>query len=135
MFLSGKTSINLNTAKPNDITPYQKVWEEIEDDLFNSGSTVTTTIAKTKKQHRANEIVRISFIRQDASNHNKYWCKIEDEIGGDGYICVNDIVPYTINTSLRHFLAPDGSRYVFEARIIDDENGVFHFSMLKEMCI
>jgi hypothetical protein len=133
VFLSGKTSINLNTAKPNDITPYQKVWEEIEDDLFNSASTITTTAAKTKKQHRTNEIVRISFIRQDASNHNKYWCKIEDEIGGDGYIYVNDIVPYTINTSLRHFLAPDGSRYVFEARIIDDENGVFHFSMLKEM--
>ena len=133
VFLDGKTNTNLNNAKPNDITPYQKIWEEIENELFNVASAVTAPIVKTKKQHHVNEIVRISFIRQDVSNRNKYWCKIEDEIGGDGYIMVGDIVPYTITTSLRHFLAPDGSRYIFEARIIDDEDGSFHFSMLKEM--
>ncbi len=133
VFLDGKTNTNLNNAKPNDITPYQKIWEEIENELFNVVSAVTAPIVKTKKQHHINEIVRISFIRQDVSNRNKYWCKIEDEIGGDGYIMVGDIVPYTITTSLRHFLAPDGSRYVFEARIINDEDGSFHFSMLKEM--
>ena len=133
VFLDGKTNTNLNNAKPNDITPYQKIWEEIENELFNVASAVTAPIVKTKKQHHINEIVRISFIRQDVSNRNKYWCKIEDEIGGDGYIMVGDIVPYTITTSLRHFLAPDGSRYIFEARIIDDEDGSFHFSMLKEM--
>ena len=133
VFLDGKTNTNLNNAKPNDITPYQKIWEEIENELFNVASAVTAPIVKTKKQHHINEIVRISFIRQDVSNRNKYWCKIEDEIGGDGYIMVGDIVPYTITTSLRHFLAPDGSRYVFEARIINDEDGSFHFSMLKEM--
>ena len=133
VFLDGKTNTNLNNAKPNDITPYQKIWEEIENELFNVASAVTAPIVKTKKQHHINEIVRISFIRQDVSNRNKYWCKIEDEIGGDGYIMVGDIVPYTITTSLRHFLAPDGSRYVFEARIINDEDASFHFSMLKEM--
>ena len=133
VFLDGKTNTNLNNAKPNDITPYQKIWEEIENELFNVASAVTAPIVKTKKQHHINEFVRISFIRQDVSNRNKYWCKIEDEIGGDGYIMVGDIVPYTITTSLRHFLAPDGSRYVFEARIINDEDGSFHFSMLKEM--
>jgi hypothetical protein len=133
VFLDGKTNTNLNNAKPNDITPYQKIWEEIENELFNVASAVTAPIVKTKKQHHINEIVRISFTRQDVSNRNKYWCKIEDEIGGDGYIMVGDIVPYTITTSLRHFLAPDGSRYVFEARIINDEDGSFHFSMLKEM--
>ena len=133
VFLDGKTSTNLNNAKPNDITPYQTIWEEIENELFNVASAVTAPIVKTKKQHHVNEIVRISFIRQDVSNRNKYWCKIEDEIGGDGYIMVGDIVPYTITTSLRHFLAPDGSRYVFEARIINDEDASFHFSMLKEM--
>ena len=133
VFLDGKTNTNLNNAKPNDITPYQKIWEEIENELFNVASAVSAPIVKTKKQHHINEIVRISFIRQDVSNRNKYWCKIEDEIGGDGYIMVGDIVPYTITTSLRHFLAPDGSRYVFEARIINDEDGSFHFSMLKEM--
>ena len=121
VFLDGKTNTNLNNAKPNDITPYQKIWEEIENELFNVASAVTAPIVKTKKQHHINEIVRISFIRQDVSNRNKYWCKIEDEIGGDGYIMVGDI------------LAPDGSRYVFEARIINDEDGSFHFSMLKEM--
>lgn len=133
VFLGGKTSVNLNTAKPNDITPYQKIWEEIENELFNMGSAIATPIIKNKKQHHVNEYVRISIVSQDATNRNKYYCHIEDEIGGDGYILISDIVPYTINTSLRHFLAPDGSRLVFEARIMDDENGFFHFTMLKEM--
>ena len=129
VFLGTKPSINLASAKPNDLTPYQRVWEEIENELFNSSQVVATTMVKHKKRHKQGEIVRISFIRQDMRDHNKYYCQIEDEIGGEGYIHISDIVSYTMSTSLRHFLAADGSRYVFEARIIGSEADMFHFSM------
>ncbi len=133
VMLGSKPSINLATAKPNDLTPYQKVWDEIENELFNMSQVVTTTTTKNKKKHKNGELVRISFISQDSHDRNKYYCQIEDEIGGEGFITINDIVPYTISTSLRHFLASDGSRYVFEARIIDDNADYYHFSMLKEI--
>ena len=133
VFLGTKPSINLATAKPNDLTPYQRVWEEIENEMFNVGQVVTTTDNKRRKKHKIGELVRISFISQDIYNPNKYYCHIEDEIGGEGFIMFSDIVAYTIPSSLRLFLAPDGSRYVFMASITDEYNGQFHFSMLKEI--
>lgn len=133
VFLGEKTTINLANAKPNDLTPYQKVWDEIENELFNVGQVVVTTTVKNRKKHKHGELVRISFVSQDLYDHNKYYCRIEDEIGGEGYITIGDIIPYTISTSLRHFLASDGSRYVFEARIIDENDDYYHFSMLKEI--
>lgn len=36
-------------------------------------------------------------------------------------------------TSLRHFYASDGSRFVFQAQIIDMEDNLFHFSMLDDL--
>ena len=133
VFLGTKPSINLATAKPNDLTPYQRVWEEIENEMFNVGQVVTTTDNKRRKKHKIGELVRISFISQDIYNPNKYYCHIEDEIGGEGFIMFSDIVAYTIPSSLRLFLAPDGSRYVFMASITDEYNGQFHFSMSKEI--
>ena len=132
VMLGKKPGINLANAKPNDLTPYEHVWEEIENELFNSSQVVTTAAPKARKRHKQGETVRISFIRQDTHDHSKYYCQIEDEIGGEGYITISDIVPYTISTSLRHFLAPDGSRYVFEATIVSSESdSMLHFSMLQ----
>ena len=101
--------------------------------MFNIGQIVTTTDNKRRKKHKVGELVRISFISQDIYNPNKYYCHIEDEIGGEGFIMFSDIVGYTIPSSLRLFLAPDGSRYVFMATITDEYNGHFHFSMSKEI--
>ena len=131
--LTSKTETNLNSAKPNDITPYQSVWAEIESEFFNVNKKPTIVLSKNKKQHRINDIVRITFISQDVNDRNKYYCQIEDEIGGNGYIYVSDIVPYSISTSLRHFYASDGSRYVFDALIKDKEDGMFKFSMLEDL--
>lgn len=133
VFLGTKPSVNLAAAKPNDLTPYQRVWEDIENEMFNIGQIVTTTDNKRRKKHKVGELVRISFISQDIYNPNKYYCHIEDEIGGEGFIMFSDIVGYTIPSSLRLFLAPDGSRYVFMATITDEYNGHFHFSMSKEI--
>ena len=133
VFLTSKTEANLNSAKPNDITPYQSVWFEIESEFFNVNKKPTVVPSKSKKQHRINDMVRITFISQDVNDRNKYYCQIEDEIGGNGYIYVSDIVPYSISTSLRHFYASDGSRYVFDALIKDKEDGMFKFSMLEDL--
>lgn len=136
IFLSSKTSINLNSVSPsNSITSYENTWKEIELEFFNvSKATNTTSTKKNKKHHRVGELVRITFTGQDEIDRNKYYCQIEDEIGGNGYIYIKDIIPYSIaSTSLRHFYANDGSRYVFMATISDVEDDVFHFSMLEEI--
>lgn len=135
IFLPSKTSINLNTvSSSSNITSYENTWKEIELEFFNVSKAPTTSTKKNKKRHRVDELVRITFTGQDEKDRNKYYCQIEDEIGGDGYIKIEDIVPYTIaSTSLRHFYANDGSRYVFMATILDYEDGMFHFSMLEEI--
>ena len=133
VFLKSKPSVNLAKTKPNDLTPYEKIWEEIEYELFNVSPILSTSTAKKKKKHKIGDQVRISFISQNDYNAKEFYCHIEDEIGGEGYINIGDIVPYTFTPSLRHFLAFDGSRYVFEARIVDEVDGYFIFSMFKEI--
>ncbi len=133
VFLSSKTETSLTSVKSNDITPYQSVWYEIETDFFNSKKQPIVVANKNKKQHRINDVVKITFTGQDVNNRNKYYCQIEDEIGGNGFIYVSDIVAYSISTSLRHFYASDGSRLVFKAQIIDKEDDLFKFSMQEDL--
>lgn len=133
VFLPSKTETSLSSVKSNDISPYQSVWLEIESELFNGNKKPQVVAKKNKKQHRIDDTVKITFTGQDVGDRNKYYCQIEDEIGGTGYIYINDIVGYSISTSLRHFYASDGSRYVFQAQIIDAEDGQFHFSMLEDL--
>lgn len=131
VFLLSKTETNLTFVKSNDITPYQYVWAEIETEFFNVKKKPVVSIGKNKKRHKIDEVVKITFTGQDVNNRNKFYCQIEDEIGGNGYIHMNEIVPYSISGSLRHFYASDGSRLIFEAQIIDMEDEMFKFSMLE----
>ena len=133
VFLPSKTETSLSSVKSNDITPYQSVWNEIETEFFNIKNKPVVVAEKNKKRHRIDDIVKITLTSQDVSNRNKYYCQIEDEIGGNGFIYVNDIVAYTISTSLRHFYASDGSRLVFKAQIVDKEEDLFKFSMHEEL--
>ena len=134
VYLNSKPLTNLSSVRPNDITPYQEVWNEIESEFFNTKKPIASAVPlKKRKQHRIDDYVRISFISQDLNEKDKYYCQIEDAIGGEGYIYVSDIVPYQIATSLRHFMAPDGSRYIFEAQIIEKEDDLFQFSMLDNI--
>ena len=131
VFLNSKPETNLASVKPNNIKPYQDVWSEIESEFFHARvNKPVVNLAKKKKRHRIDEFVKITFVSQDLNEKDKYYCQIEDEIGGEGFIYIKDIVPYNIITSLRHFFASDGSRFVFEAQIIDIEDDLFHFSML-----
>ena len=47
---------------------------------------------KNKKQHRIDDTVKITFTGQDVCDRNKYYCQIEDEIGGSGFIYIKDIM-------------------------------------------
>ncbi|TWJ11051.1 putative DNA-binding protein [Bacteroides zoogleoformans] len=133
VFLLSKPKTSLTSVKPNDITPYQSVWSEIETEFFDIKKRPVVIANKNKKQHRTGETVKITFTGQDVNYRDKYFCQIEDEIGGNGFICVDDIVPYSISTSLRHFYASDGSRLIFQALIIDKEDDLFRFSMLEDL--
>ena len=134
VFLPNKTETSLAAVKPNDIAPYHAVWNEIESELFNTKKTpVATSTKKTRKQHHVDDYVRITFTAQDHNDKNKYYCQIDDEIGGNGYIYVSDIVGYSIQTSLRHFYTSDGYRLVFMAQIIDKEDDMFRFSMADDV--
>lgn len=133
VFLPSKPETSLTSVRPNDIAPYQSVWSEIETEFFNINKNPVTTNNKNKKQHRIEETVSITFISQDLNDKNKFYCQIEDEIGGNGFIYIKDIVSYSITASLRHFYAPDGSRLVFPAKIIDKEDNLFKFSMLEDI--
>lgn len=134
VYLPSKTETSLSAAKPNDIMPYQAVWAEIEADLFTVKKTPVANPAMSRRQHRVEETVRISFTSQDETDRNMYYCRIEDEVGGEGFILLSDIVPYSISTTLRHFTASDGSRLVFQAQIIDkNADGLFQFSMLEDL--
>ena len=131
VYLISKPETSLLSVKANDIMPYMDVWKEIEGEFFNTQTKKpTVTTATKKRQHRMEENVKITFVSQDLNDKNKYYCQIEDEIGGQGFIYVKDIVPYPISTSLRHFFANDGSRLVFDAVIIDKEDDYYHLSML-----
>jgi len=133
VFLPSKTETSLTSVKPNEIAPYQAVWSEIESEFFNVNKKPVVVVNKNKKQHRIDDTVKITFTGQDVDDRNKYYCQIEDEIGGNGFIYISDIVGYSIQTSLRHFYASDGSRFVFQAQIIDKEDDLFHFSMLEDL--
>lgn len=133
VFLPLKTEVSLASVKPNDILPYQSVWSEIENELFYTKAKPASISNTPKRQHRIEDEVRISFLSQDCDDRDKYYCQIEDEIGGKGFIFVKDIVPYSISTSLRHFYSADGSRLVFNAKIIDKEDDLFRFSMCDEI--
>lgn len=137
VYLQSKPETSLSSVRANDLLPYQSVWQEIESDFFNTKKKPVVAANKNRKQHRIEDTVRITFTGQDPKDKNKYYCQIEDETGGEGFIYVKDIVGYSVNTSLRHFYDSDGSRYVYEARIIEKEDDLFHFSMsedLKNFC-
>lgn len=114
-----------------DIFKYQRLWDEIESEMFNISQNSTSNTSRRK--HKVMETVRISVLRQDSQNHDKFYCRIEDEIGGEGYIMLSDIVAYTAAISVRQFLSDKGNRLVFNAVIIENDDDMFRFSMEEDL--
>lgn len=115
-----------------DIFRFKTLWTDIESDLFETKS-VTHTKTKAKKRHKVGDSVNISILRQDTKNPDRFECRIEDMLGGEGYIMMKDIVGYTVNASVRNFLSKDGKRLLLAAHITEFEDGVFRFSMMDEI--
>lgn len=134
VYLDKKLNINFEN-KHDSILPYKMLWEQIEIEMFKvADNKVKTPISK--KKHKIDEEVEISIVSQDEKDINKFYCNIEDEIGGTGYIYLSDIVSYIVNASLRHFISNEGQRMIFNAKIIDKEDDLYHFeiqSIMREM--
>lgn len=135
ILLPAKLSTNLAVTRNNAITPYQEVWKEIETEFFNIRQSPHVANKNSKKhQHDVGEYVRIFFTHQDVSDRCKYYCQIENEPDAVGFIYIEDIAQYAKNiSSLRHFFDPSGKRYVFQALIKGQENGLFQFSMKEDL--
>ena len=105
------------------------LWEDIERELF---ATRTESVNKggNRKSHKMEERVDIIITEQDKNDKNLFHCRIDDEIGGEGTISIQDIVPYGLAPEIRHFRSETGKNLVFEATITDKEDDAFRFSML-----
>ena len=105
------------------------LWEDIEQELFTS-KTNAYNKAKNKKSHKLEEKVEIIITHQDKNDPFLFHCRIDDEIGGEGTMRIQDIVPYVLTPEIRHFRSETGKNLVFDATITDKEDDTFHFSML-----
>lgn len=106
----------------------QDVWHDIEAELFNRKISLSTRAMKTVR-HDIGDKVTISITGQDDQRKGVYYCQVEDGTGGDGFIHIKDIVPYTIAPTLRHFIGTDGNRMTFTATVIGENEGYYRFSM------
>ena len=116
-----------------DIFKYKQLWHDIESEMFDMSSQNTANTKNKKKRHKVTDTVNISIVRQDTNDSNKFYCRIEDEIGGEGYIMLSQIVGYTAAISVRHFLSDAGKRLIFEAVIIDNDDDMHVFSMAERL--
>lgn len=132
VYLPTKTKTKLVAVKPNNITPYKEVWNEIESALFNPDKTALATAAKIKKQHHIGDEVLIEIYAQDSYDKKIFYCEIKDEIGGYGYIHLEDIVGYNVQASMDCFSDKEGC-FIFEAHINDIQDDLFEFSMIEEI--
>lgn len=127
VFLDQRIDVSFTTANSKDLKTYEDAWTEVESHLFSHNAIQQPEQPK----HRTGDAVTIRFVRQDPFNTSKFYCKIVDETGGEGYIYVKpDIVPYTVyNPQLTSFLGR-----TYNADIIEcDNDGKFHFSMCNDI--
>lgn len=121
-------TINANPT----ITECKQLWKEIQKNVF-ANNTPTVTRHRPKLRHHVEDTVTISVTAQSETDARKIYCKIEDEFGGEGYMYIKDIVPYNLQADIRYFQSENGKSLLFEAKIIDEEDGKFHFSMLESV--
>lgn len=108
------------------------LWEDVEQELFITKKD-SSNKTNNKKSHKLDEKVEIIITQQDKDDPNLFYCQIDDVIGGEGTIRLQDIVPYGLAPEIRHFRSETGKNLVFEATIIDKEDDVFRFSMLDQV--
>lgn len=117
-----------NTLGRRTMTVFEGLWRDIEQEIFREKETTTKTVVTKKRKHMVDDIVKIIIVKN--ITYGLFGCKIVDEIGGEGVIWVDQIVPYSVAMLESDFLSERGDRLVFEAKIIDtQDDGRFVFSM------
>lgn len=115
--------------KSPKIPECHRMWANVERMLFAPDAKDVPTKSQ-KKKHHVEDIVNIKIVRQDAENPKKFYCRIADDIGGEGFIFLHEIIPYTLDADVRLFQSDDNNKpLLFEARIIEKEDEGFHFVM------
>lgn len=129
VYLNSRPETNVVSFNTKDLNSFRDLWAEIENDLMSSTPKRPATGSVAK--HHVNEEVEISFIKQSVTDRGRFECRIEDEIGGTGYVTVADIVPYMVNGVTLSMFLENGARRLYRARISEvDVDGNFHFSMV-----
>lgn len=134
IYRSNRFGTKITSTDVKDLNQYQELWNDIEIEFLSLKQPSTSVSYARPKRYRTNDVVLISFVRQDERDKDKFYCRIEEEYGGEGFIYLRDIVTYSTTVNLRDFYDPnDGSRYVFRARIKEIVDDTYHFSMLEEI--
>ncbi len=130
--LADKRSVRALPSKPS-IMDCKNLWEDIEQDMFATKATPMVKV-DSRKSHKVDEKVDIIITRQDRENPKLFHCRIDDKIGGEGTIRMDQIVPYGLEPEIGHFRSETGKNLVFEAVITDkDDDDNLQFSMLYQI--
>ncbi len=122
-----KKTVKVPVGRKN-MTVYESLWRDIEQEIFREKDIKIKAVVTKKRRHIVEDIVKIIIVKNIA--FGVFACKIVDEIGGEGFIRVDQIVPYSVSMLESDFLSERGERLVFEAKIIDvTDDGQFVFSM------
>ena len=128
VMLPYRSDYDFGEKDQRDFHQLQIAWHDIEAELFNK-KIILSDQATRKARYDIGDKVNISIIGQDAKRNYIYYCQVEDGSGTEGYIHIKDIVPYTINPTLRHFIGTDGNRMLFSATVTGEDNGYYKFSL------
>lgn len=116
-----------------DIYPYQRMWAEIDRDLFGPAAEKTVKVSK-RKMKRVGMDVRIRIYRQDDYNPDKFYCRIENEEERGTIELKPDIVRYNVNANVESFYSENGYPLWLEATLVDfDEDGSYVLSMRDQI--
>ena len=132
VLLPYKTGADLSGQETSRFKAFKNLWHDIEATYYNNKIALSDKAEKSV-MYDVGDIVRISVIGQDEDDRAVYYCQCEDGSGNEGIIHIKEIVHYTIRPTVRHFVDSDGTRLVFEARVTDDTDGQYRFSLIDSL--
>lgn len=124
--------VDVSTLNSTDILPYKNMWRDIENLLFSEHAKLEPQ--KYVRQYLAEgDETMITIDRAVDSENNYFHCAILDEnIKGEAYIELSDIVSYLNHVFARYFYDSYGYKLKFKAKVLSvDDDGTYHMSMKR----
>ena len=120
---------NLDTSKKKDLSVYQRLWADIERELFLKEDKVSER-TRLKRHPVPGENYDIRVLYRD--EENRLVCRIvEEDYEGEGYLYPKEIVPYNLNMFPSLFKNPNtGNSLLIDAKLVNiDSEDKCHFSI------